>query len=75
MATHSTNIAYPTRSLSARANAFFAALGRGMERYIERKSRAGQIQQLEAKSDAELAAMGLKREQIALHVFRDLYYI
>ncbi len=75
MATHSTNIVDHSRSLSARANAFFAAFARGMERYIERKSRSAQVQQLEAKSDAELAAMGLKREQIALHVFRDLYYI
>ncbi|OUS20752.1 hypothetical protein DI396_01545 [Litorivita pollutaquae] len=71
MATHSTNIS--DSSLGLRA--FFAAIGRGIERYVERKSRAGEIAALEAKSDAELSAMGLTRDGIALHVFRDIYYI
>jgi len=41
-------------------------------------SRAGRRRQIEAlheKSDAELAEMGISRDRIAHHVFRDLYYI
>jgi len=34
-----------------------------------------QIAALNAKSDAELAAVGLNRSDIALHVFRDRLYI
>lgn len=37
--------------------------------------RYDEVLRLQAKSDAELAAMGLKRENIALHVFRDMYYV
>ena len=33
------------------------------------------IEALEAKSDAELSAMGLRRDDIPYYVFRDLYYI
>lgn len=75
MATHTTNIAAVHPSLRDRFATAFAAVGRAMDRYIERKSRSGQVAALEAKTDAELAEMGLKRENIALHVFRDLYYI
>jgi len=37
--------------------------------------RAAQVQNLSAKSDAELAEMGIKREDIPRIVFRDLYYV
>jgi len=30
---------------------------------------------LNAKTDDQLAAMGLRRDQIAVHVFRDMFYI
>ena len=47
--------------------AFFVA--RGME------ARMVQLQQLQSKSDEELAAMGLKRDELARHVFRDIIYL
>lgn len=37
-------------------------------------SRGQLIEKLHAKSDAELAALGIKREEIGRFVFRDLYY-
>ena len=53
---------------------FGAAIMRGFERYAERASRRDRIVALEAKSDAELEAMGIRRENIAYHVFQDLFY-
>lgn len=52
-----------------------AALGRGIEAHGRAASRRDAIDALEAKSDAELARMGLRREDIPRYVFRDLYYI
>ncbi len=43
-----------------------------MARYIRARARTDQIEALEAMSDAELAALGLDRDRIVLHVFRDL---
>jgi hypothetical protein len=40
----------------------------------ECSARSQQIEALHAKSDAELAKMGIKRDNIAQHVFRDLFY-
>ena len=45
----------------------------GMARSAEVSSE--QIAAWNAKSDAELAAVGLNRSDIALHVFRDCLYI
>ena len=53
-----------------------AALSRAFVALAEAQSRNGQIARLEARSDAELARMGLTREGIVAHVFRDKrYYI
>lgn len=38
------------------------------------EARACQIRTLNAKSDAELAAMNLRRDHIAAYVFRDLMF-
>lgn len=53
---------------------FVAVLLRGMEAQAKVTSRRNQIEALEAKSDAQLARMGIRREDIAYHVFRDLFY-
>ncbi|KGM86799.1 domain protein of unknown function [Roseovarius mucosus DSM 17069] len=53
---------------------FVAALVRGLEAQAAVTSRRNRIEALEAKSDAELARMGLRREDIAYHVFKDLFY-
>jgi len=60
----------PGRAISAAGR----AVARWFEAYARARSRAGAIERLGRKSDAELAAMGLRREDIARHVFRDLLH-
>lgn len=54
---------------------FFQAFGRGVTAYMERRSRADQVAALNAKSDAELAKLGITRDGIPAYVFRDLFYV
>ena len=54
---------------------FFAGMGQGFNAYTERVGRYDKIRALQAKSDADLAKMGLTRERIPYHVFSDLFYI
>jgi len=53
---------------------FSAVLERGFDRMMRTQSRRAQIEALEAKSDAELEHLGIPRDQIAYHVFKDLFY-
>lgn len=55
-------------------NRMIAALARGLEAQVRIASRRDRIEALEAKSDVELARMGIRRENIPYHVFRDLFY-
>lgn len=41
----------------------------------ERNPRVQQVEKLQAMSDDELAQRGLKRDDIARHVYRDLFYL
>jgi len=78
MATQTTNLTHSadTRArLMARVDAFFATLGQGMNAYMHRKSRMDEIESLNAKSDADLAALGITRDGIPRYVFRDTFYI
>lgn len=58
-----------------RIDNFFVRIGQGMNTYVESHSRRDQIEALEAKSDAELARMGLTRDRIAEYVFRDMIWL
>lgn len=73
MATATTHIA--DAGFRAGLSNFFQAFGRGMTAYMERRSRTDQIVALNAKSDAELAKMGITRDSIPAYVFRDLFYV
>ena len=53
----------------------FAAIGRGLTTSASADLRMRRIDALNAKSDAELAAMNLRREDIPGYVFRDLMHI
>lgn len=53
----------------------FAAIGRSFMAYAEASSRRAEIEALESRSDAELAKLGIKRDQIVHYVFRDLIHI
>jgi len=54
---------------------FFAGVGRAMIVSSSAEARLRQVDALNAKTDAELAAMNLRREDIAAFVFRDLMHI
>jgi uncharacterized protein YjiS (DUF1127 family) len=62
-------------AIREKVDAFFASIGQGMNAYMERRSRMDQINNLEAKTDEELSKLGIKRDRIVQHVFRDLFYV
>lgn len=64
-----------TAEIRNRIDAFFTRLGQGVNAYVEARSRRDQIEALEAKSDEELARMGLTRDGIVAHVFRDIIWL
>lgn len=68
MAQATTNIAFENRS-------FLARLGDFLVKISENKTRARRVEQLNAMSDAELARIGLRREQIVRHVYADVMAI
>ena len=53
----------------------FRAIGDFFSLITESNWRVREAQRLHAMSDAQLAARGLRREDIARHVFRDVFYI
>ena len=57
-------------ALSALSNALIDA--RSLR--LSAEARAQKIQVLQSKSDEELREMGLRRDEIASYVFRDLMY-
>lgn len=72
MAQVSTNIQ------STASGGFFRRLGAGIlagfESLAEASSRRDQILRLQAKSDADLAKLGIERDEIVTYVFRDKMY-
>ncbi|MFD1795734.1 hypothetical protein FQV27_03835 [Paracoccus aurantiacus] len=60
-----------TPSLRARIGAWFIRAGESLSRAMEMHARVDQIQALQSKSDEELAKLGITRDQIPYHVFRD----
>lgn len=74
MATATTDI-HATEAKQGFLSRFFTAVMRGLESHHRTASRRALIEKLEAKSDAELAKMGLKRDDIPYYVFRDLFYV
>ena len=53
----------------------FQAVGNFFVMLAETNSRAQAVERLNAMSDAQLAARGLKREDIVRHIFKDMFYI
>lgn len=54
---------------------FFEGMSRGLKIGLDSNTRFKQIEQLNAKTDQELAALGVKRNEITQYVFRDIYYL
>lgn len=64
-----------TSNIWTNVTGFFATVGRAMIVASTGEARLRQAEFLNAKTDAELAEMGLRREDIAGFVFRDLMHI
>lgn len=54
---------------------FFSSIGHALTMSAAAEVRMRRIEALNAKSDAELAAMNLRRSDIPAYVFRDLMHI
>ncbi|WP_298843778.1 DUF1127 domain-containing protein [uncultured Roseobacter sp.] len=77
MAFHDTHAIAPRDILHSVYNgivSFFSSLGHSVVMASEARRRLEVVENLQARSDQELAALGLKREDIVRHVFNDLYY-
>jgi len=74
--THNTPANAPQREarLKKGMDEFFAALGQGINAYMERNARVREIERLSAMSDEELLKLGVRRERIAYHVFQDRFW-
>lgn len=59
--------------IAERIDGFFAGIGQGCNAYLESRSRRAEIARLDALSDPELAELGLTRDRIVEHVFRDRF--
>lgn len=59
-------------TLNARIDAYFAALGQGVNAHSLARARLGRIIALDRMPDRDLRRLGLKREDILAHVFRDI---
>ena len=64
-----------TRNFFAGVGAKFTSVLNAMAMASAGQRRAEKVEALWSKSDAELAQMGLKRENIVYHVFGDLFYV
>ena len=79
MAYHSTTTTDFAPGLWAGVKARLARMGSGLaqrlDTYMMYRSRADQVERLNAMSDAELARRGIARDRIVQHVFRDIFYV
>lgn len=71
----SQSVSQPTPDMRARLGVCLHRIGLGLGAYIDTHSRRDRVEALEAKSDEELARMGLTRDRIVEHVFRDVIWI
>jgi uncharacterized protein YjiS (DUF1127 family) len=69
------NAAHAIQSAASAVSQVFRSLGRAMVLNSSANRRLKQIEVLQSKSDEELAEMGLKREDIARYVFRDILFM
>ncbi|KKL17605.1 hypothetical protein LCGC14_2483900 [marine sediment metagenome] len=65
----------PTQGFSNPLRGIGQRIANGFRAVIVANSRVAQVEALNAKSDEQLAQMGLRREDIVRHVFRDTMYL
>ncbi len=61
--------------IGAAFTAALDALAKARIASVSAEARFNEVQRLQALSDAELAEMGIARDRIVHHVFRDIYMI
>lgn len=59
--------------LSHQLDQYFASVGQGFNAYVEGRARRNQIAYLDRLSDSDLAKLGISRDRIVHHVFRDRF--
>ena len=62
-------------SFFERVGDFFMSLFNSIDLAASANARIAQMEKLNAKSDEDLTKMGLRREDIARYVFRDIYHL
>jgi uncharacterized protein YjiS (DUF1127 family) len=67
-----TTFSTPRRNLVVQA---FASFYDALIGIAESNARVQQVERLQAMSDEDLAARGLRRADIARHVYRDIFYV
>ncbi len=63
------------RNSLAQFGQLLSRAGTAMMNASNGSARVARVHALEAKTDAELKAMNIKREDIVHHVFKDCYYV
>ncbi|MEM6890450.1 MAG: DUF1127 domain-containing protein [Pseudomonadota bacterium] len=72
--THHASAGDVIKSAFAAIERFFAGIGNTMISVAEGNRRIHMVARLQEKSDAELQDLGLRREDIVRHVFRDVFF-
>ncbi|MFK7868504.1 MAG: DUF1127 domain-containing protein [Roseobacter sp.] len=72
--THHSPIGEGLRTVGTAIAQVFARIGSALVSAAEANHRIKTVERLQAKSDAELAALNLRREDIVRHVFRDVFF-
>ena len=73
-------MAFYTDTIESRINtpvrtAIRGAISQFFTRLIAAQNRSTDVHRMQSLSDAELAKMGLDRDDIVRHVYRDIYYV
>lgn len=63
------------RRALATMGGMFASIGTALVNAGEASARTQQIEALQAKSDEELARLGIKRDEIVYHVFKEFMFL
>lgn len=59
----------------SQVSAWFSRVNTRLMENSSGAARVNTVRALQAKSDAELARMGISRDEIVHHVFRDIYFL
>lgn len=72
-------MAFYTDTIDGNAKPSFMArmlrgMGRGFAKLADAQNRTNTVERLQSLSDAELAKIGVRRQDIVRHVYSDIYY-